>query len=395
MTEPITRELPDPTRRPEPGRLTFAAPRRAKPPRHLADLPSAERADVVRELGLPAFRARQLSTHYFERLVVEPELMTDLPASGREELVDSVLPQLLTPVTRRTADDGATVKTLWRLFDGALVESVLMRYPGRVTMCVSSQAGCGMNCPFCATGQAGLTRNLSTAEIVEQVVWGARALARGEIAGGAEKAPTRVSNVVFMGMGEGLANYKSVVGAIRRMTEPVPDGLGMSARGITMSTVGLVPAMDKLAGEGIPVTLALSLHAPDDELRNELVPINTRWKVGEALDAARRYFEATGRRVSIEYALIRDINDQAWRADLLGKLLNARGRGWVHVNPIPLNPTPGSKWTASDPKVEKAFVSALEARGIPTTVRDTRGQDIDGACGQLAAVAPAEPANAS
>jgi 23S rRNA (adenine2503-C2)-methyltransferase len=344
----------------------------------------------VRELGLPAFRARQLSTHYFERLVDDPEAMTDLPAAGRAELVESLLPRLLTPVNQRTADSGATVKTLWRLFDGALVESVLMRYPGRVTMCVSSQAGCGMNCPFCATGQAGLTRNMSAAEIVEQVVAGARALARGDVAGGPEDSPARVSNVVFMGMGEGLANYKAVVGAIRRLTDPTPDGLGMSARGITMSTVGLVPAIDKLAGEGIPVTLALSLHAPDDELRDELVPINTRWKVGEALDAARRYFETTGRRVSIEYALIRDINDQAWRADLLGRLLNSRGRGWVHVNPIPLNPTPGSKWTASDPRVEHAFVAALRARGIPTTVRDTRGREIDGACGQLAAVGPAE-----
>jgi 23S rRNA (adenine2503-C2)-methyltransferase len=395
--------LPDPTRRPspspssppapEPGQLTFTAPRRAKPPRHLADLDAAGRADVVRDLGLPAFRARQLSTHYFEHFTDDPAQMTDLPASGRAELVERMLPRLLTPVNQRTADDGATVKTLWRLFDGALVESVLMRYPGRVTMCVSSQAGCGMNCPFCATGQAGLTRNMSAAEIVEQVVAGARALARGEIAGGPEHSPARVSNVVFMGMGEGLANYRSVVGAIRRLTEPTPDGLGMSARGITMSTVGLVPAIDKLAAEGLPVTLALSLHAPDDTLRNELVPINTRWKVAEALDAARRYFEATGRRVSIEYALIRDINDQAWRADLLGKLLNARGRGWVHVNPIPLNPTPGSRWTASDPRVERAFVAALLARGVPTTVRDTRGREIDGACGQLAAVGPAEPAS--
>jgi len=373
------------TTTPAPGQLTFTAPRRAKPPRHLADLSSTERADAVRELGQPAFRARQLSTHYFGRLVDDPDAMTDLPAAGRAELVGGMLPRLLTPVSVRTADDGATVKTLWRLFDGALVESVLMRYPGRVTMCVSSQAGCGMNCPFCATGQAGLTRNMSTAEIVEQVVAGARMLARGELSGGREDHPLRVSNVVFMGMGEALANYKAAVGAIRRLTDPAPEGLGMSARGLTMSSVGLVPAIDKLAGEGIPVTLALSLHAPDDELRDELVPINRRWKVGEALDAARRYFEATGRRVSIEYALIRDINDQAWRADLLGKLLNARGRGWVHVNPIPLNPTPGSKWTASDPKVERAFVAALEARGIPTTVRDTRGQDIDGACGQLAA----------
>jgi len=373
---------------PTPGQLTFTAPRRAKPPRHLADLSPSERVDVVRELGLPAFRARQLSTHYFERLVDDPATMTDLPAAGRDELVAGLMPTLLTSVNQRTADQGTTVKTLWRLFDGALVESVLMRYPGRVTMCVSSQAGCGMNCPFCATGQAGLTRNMSAGEIVEQVMAGARALARGEVAGGREDAPARVSNVVFMGMGEALANYKAAIGAIRRLTDPSPDGLGMSARGITMSTVGLVPAIDRLAGEGIPVTLALSLHAPDDELRDELVPINTRWSVAEALDAARRYFETTGRRVSIEYALIRDVNDQAWRADQLGKLLNARGRGWVHVNPIPLNPTPGSRWTASEPTVERAFVAALEARGIPTTIRDTRGQEIDGACGQLAAVGP-------
>jgi len=369
---------------PTPGQLTFAAPRRARPPQHLADLAPSERVDAVRALGLPAFRAAQLSTHYFERLVDDPSTMTDLPASGRGELVAQLMPTLLTSVSQRTADQGSTVKTLWRLFDGALVESVLMRYPGRVTICVSSQAGCGMNCPFCATGQAGLTRNMSSAEIVEQVVAGARALARGEVAGG----PARVSNVVFMGMGEALANYRAAIGAIRRLTDPSPEGLGMSARGITMSTVGLVPAIDKLAGEGIPVTLALSLHAPDDALRDELVPINTRWSVAEALDAARRYFETTGRRVSIEYALIKDVNDQAWRADLLGSLLNVRGRGWVHVNPIPLNPTPGSKWTASDPSVERAFVAALEARGIPTTVRDTRGQEIDGACGQLAAVGP-------
>jgi 23S rRNA (adenine2503-C2)-methyltransferase len=258
-------------------------------------------------------------------------------------------------------------------------------------MCISSQAGCGMNCPFCATGQEGLTRNLSTAEIVEQVVRGAQMLRDGSVGGPREEAPLRVSNVVFMGMGEALANYRAAIGAIRRLTDPAPDGLGMSARGLTMSTVGLVPGIDKLAREGIPVTLALSLHAPDDELRDELVPINSRWKVDEAIDAAHRYFEATGRRVSIEYALIRDMNDQAWRAELLAKKLNRRGRGWVHVNPIPLNPTPRSKWTASDPRVERTFVETLRARGVPTTLRDTRGSDIDGACGQLAAASPSEP----
>ena len=370
-----------------PGVLVLEAPRRGKPPRHLSDMTLAERREAVATAGLPKFRADQVSNHWFARLVDDPDQWTDIPAALRQPLSESLCPPLLTNVRDITCDGGLTVKSVWRLHDRATVESVLMRYPAtrnsreRVTVCVSSQAGCGMNCPFCATGQAGLTRNMSTAEVVEQVLAASRALSRGEVAGGTG----RVSNVVFMGMGEPLANYNVVVGAVRRMIAPAPDGLGMSARGITVSTVGLVPAMRRLAGEGIPVTLALSLHAPDDELRDTLVPVNTRWKVAEALDAAFEYTQATGRRASIEYALIRDINDQAWRADLLGKLLNARGRGWVHVNPIPLNPTPGSKWTASDPAVERAFVAALEARGIPTTIRDTRGQEIDGACGQLAA----------
>jgi 23S rRNA (adenine2503-C2)-methyltransferase len=355
---------------------------RRKPPRHLADLDPAERKALLEEQGLPGFRAKQLSTHYFARLVDDPEQMTDLPAGQRADLVGALLPDLMTPLRTMEADKGTTRKTLWKLFDGALVESVLMRYPGRATMCVSSQAGCGMACPFCATGQGGLQRNMSTAEIVEQVVAGARSLARGEVPGG----PGRVSNVVFMGMGEPLANYKAVLGTIRRLTDPTPDGLGMSARGITVSTVGLVPRIKQLATEGIPVTLALSLHAPDDELRNELVPINTRFSVDETVDAAWEYAATTGRRVSIEYAMMCGINDQAWRADLLADVLNARGDwGWVHVNLIPLNPTPGSRWTASDPADEREFVRRLEAKGIPTTVRDTRGREIDGACGQLAA----------
>jgi 23S rRNA (adenine2503-C2)-methyltransferase len=355
---------------------------RAKPPRHLADLTLEERTALVADLGVPAYRGRQLSTHYFSRLVDDPAEMTDLPAGQRAELVAAMLPPLMTPLRTLEADGGTTRKTLWKLFDGALVESVLMRYPGRVTMCVSSQAGCGMACPFCATGQGGLERNMSTAEIVEQVVAGARSLARGDVPGG----PGRVSNVVFMGMGEPLANYRAVVGAVRRLTEPAPSGLGMSARGVTVSTVGLVPRINQLAELGIPVTLALSLHAPDDELRNELVPINTRFSVGETVDAAWNYARVTKRRVSIEYAMMRGINDQAWRADLLADVLLARGDwGWVHVNLIPLNPTPGSKWTASDPADEREFVRRLEARGIPTTVRDTRGREIDGACGQLAA----------
>ncbi len=280
----------------------------------------------------------------------------------------------------QTADEGTTVKTLWRLHDGNLVESVLMEYgvPGkpssgsgrhRATLCISSQAGCGMACPFCATGQGGLQRNMSTAEIVAQVV--------------AASARVRLNNVVFMGMGEPMANYKAITGAIRRMV----GDLGMSARGITVSTVGLVPRIRNLADEGLPLTLAVSLHAPDDELRDTLVPINTRFSVGEVVDAAFDYFQTTGRRVSIEYALIRDVNDQAWRADKLADVLSANGRGtgWVHVNPIPLNPTPGSKWTASRKHDEREFVRRLQDAGIAATIRDTRGQEIDGACGQLAA----------
>jgi 23S rRNA (adenine2503-C2)-methyltransferase len=244
-------------------------------------------------------------------------------------------------------------------------------------VCVSSQAGCGMACPFCATGQAGLTRNLSAAEIVAQVVAAAQAMARGELAGG----PGRLSNVVFMGMGEPLANYAAVLAAVRRISDPVPAGLGISQRAITISTVGLVPAIGRLAGEALSARLAVSLHAPDDALRDELVPVNRRWKIPEVLDAAWVYAGAARRRVSIEYAVIRDVNDQGWRADALARLLSGRP---AHVNLIPLNPTPGSRWTAPAPGVISEFAGRLAARGIPVTVRDTRGSQIDAACGQLA-----------
>lgn len=372
---------------PEPPRtslpLVMEAPRgRAKPPRHLADLDEAGRKALLEESGLPGFRAKQLSHHYFARLTSDPAEMTDLPAAQREELAAALFPRLLTPVRTMEADKGTTRKTLWRLFDGALVESVLMRYPQRATICVSSQAGCGMACPFCATGQGGLQRNMSAAEIVDQVVDGARAMARGEIAGG----PGRLSNVVFMGMGEPLANYKAVVAAVHRLTDPAPAGLGLSARNVTVSTVGLVPRILQLAEEGVPVTLALSLHAPDDELRNDIVPINTRYSVAETVDAAWEFARRTKRRVSVEYAMMRDVNDQAWRADLLADVLNARGDwGWVHVNLIPLNEVPGSRFTRSRDADTAEFVRRLEAKGISTTIRDTRGDDIDAACGQLAA----------
>jgi 23S rRNA (adenine2503-C2)-methyltransferase len=347
------------------------------PPRHLADLDEDARAVAVAELGLPAFRGKQLANQYYGRLIADPHRMTDLPAAVREQVADALFPRLLDAVREIECDAGETRKMLWRAVDGTAFESVLMRYPQRNTVCISSQAGCGMACPFCATGQGGLTRNLSTAEILEQVRSAAVELR--------DRDHGRLSNVVFMGMGEPLANYNRVLAAVRRITAAPPHGFGISARSVTVSTVGLAPAIRKLADERLGVTLALSLHAPDDELRDILVPVNNRWKVTEALDAARYYADVTGRRVSIEYALIRDINDQPWRADLLGKRLRGSLGPLVHVNVIPLNPTPGSEWDASPKAAEHEFVRRVRARGVSCTVRDTRGREIAAACGQLAA----------
>src|SRR6478736_4368994 len=314
--------------------LIFTAPRRGVPPVHLADLDSAARRDAVRTAGQPAFRADQLARHYFTGLTRDAAEMTDLPADGRAEFVDAVLPELLTEVRSLACDAGDTRKTLWKAHDGTLIESVLMRYPDRITLCVSSQAGCGMACPFCATGQGGLQR---------------------------------------------------VLAAVKMITAPGPLGLGISARSVTVSTVGLVPAIERLTAEKLQVRLAVSLHTPDDELRDTLVPVNDRWKIDEVLRAARGYADTTGRRVSIEYALIRDINDQPWRADMLGKILKEHLGQLVHVNLIPLNPTPGSQWDASPKPVQDEFVRRVRAQGVACTVRDTRGQEIAAACGQLAA----------
>ncbi|MEJ7650908.1 MAG: 23S rRNA (adenine(2503)-C(2))-methyltransferase RlmN [Nakamurella sp.] len=360
--------------------LVFTAPRRGKPPTHLADLDERGRRNAVQAAGQPAFRADQLTRHYYGGLTRSAQDMTDLPAAGRQEFVDALLPELLTEVRSISCDEGDTRKTLWRAHDGTLIESVLMRYPERVTLCVSSQAGCGMACPFCATGQGGLQRNLSVGEIVEQVRLAAASTRDGVLGGHG-----RLSNIVFMGMGEPLANYPRVIEAVRQISAPGPHGIGISARSITVSTVGLVPAIDKLTAEKIPVRLAVSLHCPDDELRNSLVPINDRWNIGEVLAAARRYVDATGRRLSIEYALIKEINDQPWRADMLGALLQRQFGPLVHVNLIPLNPTPGSEWDASPKPVEEEFVRRVRAQGVTCTVRDTRGREIAAACGQLAA----------
>lgn len=355
--------------------------RRGKPPLHFADMTEKERTATATSLGLPKFRVRQLANHYFAHYDTDVANYTDFPAQSRSDVQRAFFPRLISEVTHQVADSGTTIKTLWQLFDGSHIESVLMRYPNRATLCISSQVGCGMGCPFCATGSLGLTRNLSAAEIVEQVRVAAKAMAEGKVAGG----PGRLSNVVFMGEGEPMGNYRSVLAAVRMISAEPPFGFGISARNITVSTVGVVPGIKKLAAEGIPVRLAVSLHAPSDELRNELVPMNRRFDSGQVLDAAHDYYLTSHRRVSIEYALMRGINDQPEHARLLARRLNHYGDHWVHVNPIPLNPIEGSKWTASKPEDEVRFLEILNSAGIPATLRDTRGSDIDGACGQLAA----------
>jgi 23S rRNA (adenine2503-C2)-methyltransferase len=312
------------------------------------------------EVPGPAYRTRQVARWVFERFESDFEQMTDLPATVRAELVAAHGRVRAEPVAIRTADEGDTVKAL---FEGNF-ETVAMRYSdGRRTVCVSSQAGCALACSFCATGQMGLERNLDPFEIVSQVLWA------GEVFG------ERPTNIVFMGMGEPLSNYEPVIEAIRSIHSDV----GISARRIVVSTVGLVPQIDRLAREDLPLTLALSLHAPDDETRTQLVPVNKRWPVAQCLEAAKAFRRAHGRRVSVEYALIADVNDRPWQAEALAKLL--RGTD-IHVNVIPLNPTPGFGAPASR-RVE-AFADEVRRAGTNVTIRDTRGRDIDAACGQLA-----------
>ena len=316
-------------------------------------------------VGQPAFRSRQVWDGLHQR-VQRPEEMTELPAGLRDQL-SVALPRALTEVSRLSADDGQTTKWLWALSDGAQVEAVLMLYPDRVTVCVSTQAGCAMACQFCATGQAGFQRQLSAGEIVEQVAEAMRAA-----------QPRRLSNVVFMGMGEPLANYDRVWSAVTRLH----GEMGLSARHLTLSTVGVVPGIRRLAGEALPVNLAVSLHAANDEKRDALVPINKRYPLADLAAACAEYVKATGRRLSIEWAMIHDVNDQ--ESDALELAQFARPLG-AHVNLIPLNPTPGYAVRGTSSGGVRRFRDQLENLGVNATVRMTRGAEIDAACGQLAA----------
>ncbi|MDO8362526.1 MAG: 23S rRNA (adenine(2503)-C(2))-methyltransferase RlmN [Actinomycetota bacterium] len=322
--------------------------------------------------GEPRYRLDQVWAGLYTQLAA-PHDITNVPKALRERLAVE-LPTSLTQVVRRVSDGGDTVKYLWQLGDGSRIETVLMLYPDRVTVCVSSQAGCAMACGFCATGQAGFTRQLTVGEIVEQVVVAAR---------DARQMQRRLANVVFMGMGEPMANEGAVWGAVQRFH----GAIGLSARHLTISTVGLVPGIRKLTERELPVNLAVSLHAANDQLRDELVPINKRYPLDDLMAACADYLEAKGRRLSFEWALIDGVNDRASDATELAALCR-RFRLPAHVNLIPLNPTPGYPTVGSPKDKETQFHSRLIGLGVNATVRRNRGTDIDAACGQLAAGQP-------
>jgi 23S rRNA (adenine2503-C2)-methyltransferase len=383
----------------------------------LYNLTLPELEALMREWGEKPFRARQIYRQLYVNLADSPAAMTDLSAALRERLAAETRLGSLTLDRMQEADDGLTRKALFRLHDGHVLETVLMIYPDRATVCVSTQAGCAMGCVFCATGRLGLLRNLSTGEIVEQAVWASRELRRWQGRGeesresrpersgddgqwwGGEGEPFservtsrvgRITNLVFMGMGEPMANYDRWWAAVERLHDP--QGFNLGARSMTVSTVGLVPGIKRLAGEKLPVNLAISLHAPDDELRSAMMPVNRRWPIAELLEATREYTEQTGRRVSFEYVLLQGKNDHPHQALALAKLLrghNAPGRHrgepiLCHVNLIPWNPIPGAPLGRSERERVLAFQRVLLDYGVACTVRVERGVAIAAACGQLA-----------
>ncbi|MCP5028300.1 MAG: 23S rRNA (adenine(2503)-C(2))-methyltransferase RlmN [Actinomycetia bacterium] len=333
------------------------------------------RYDVDRDLlsdlldGEPGYRVDQVWDGIYQR-GAEPAELTNLPKSLRSALTE-LLPPALELVNESVSDGGRTIKWLWELGDGARIETVLIHYPKRATVCVSSQAGCAMACGFCATGQAGFERHLTVGEIIEQVI---RARVRAAERWGSDRS----INVVFMGMGEPLANLDRVWTAVERLHNDV----GIGARHLTISTVGLVPGIRQLTDLALPVNLAVSLHAANDRLRDELVPINKRWPLDELILSLQQHREIKGRRVSFEWAMIDGVNDRPCDAHELADLA-ARAR--AHVNLIPLNPTPGWPTVGSPRRRVELFAAELGRLGVNATVRANRGTDIDAACGQLRA----------
>jgi 23S rRNA (adenine2503-C2)-methyltransferase len=335
------------------------------------------------DCGEPSYRARQVNEALFGGSITSIEGMVTLPAALRRDLASAFRFDTLAETDVRVTDEGLTEKALHTLADGALIESVLMHYPARRgsrerhTLCISSQAGCAVGCPFCATGELGFGRDLQVAEIVDQVRYASRRL----IASG-----RRLTNIVFMGMGEPLLNLDRVLAAIDALNDPNRFGLG--ARHITVSTSGVVPGIQRLTALGPQFTLAVSLHAARDPLRDVLVPLNRRWPVAEVIAAARDHGRATGRRISYEVTMISGVNDTDLDADAMAELL---GGDHAHVNLIPMNPVAHTPWTASPMPVIERFAATLEAAGIQTTIRRNRGQEVGAACGQLAAERAGEP----
>lgn len=335
----------------------------------LLNLSSVALKELLTAWGEPAYRADQIETWLYQHHLDDVAQMSNLPKLLRQRLAEETRLNPLTPLVVLDSSDGYTRKTLFSLPDGREVEAVLMRYEQRQTLCISTQAGCAMACPFCATGQMGFMRNLSAGEIVAQVLHYARQL---------DQEGQRVTNIVFMGMGEPLANYAETWQAIRRLNDPA--GFNLGARHMTLSTVGLVPAIRRMSKEPEQVGLAVSLHAPTDELRNTIVPINRRYPLAMLIQAVRDYVATTRRRVTFEYALMDRLNDSDTQADQFAELVHGL---LCHVNLIPLNPTPDSPWSGSPDERVYAFRDRLEAAGIPTTVRLRRGIDIAAGCGQL------------
>jgi len=334
----------------------------------IVSLSASELETWLAERGQPAYRRKQIWT-WLARGATDFNAMVDLPASLRAALVADFSATSLRPVATSVADRGLTTKTLFELDGGHSIEAVVMRYADRSTLCISSQAGCPIGCPFCATGKFPFGRNLKAHEIVEQALDAERVLA-GE--------GRRLSHVVFMGMGEPMANYGAVVESVRRMADP--ELLGISPRRIVVSTSGLIPRIAQLGEEKIPVTLAISLHGARDELRDVLVPINRKYPVRDLVGAAQAYAQKTGRRVSYEWVLLAGVNDTPRDAHELGALL--RGK-LAHVNLIPFNPVEDTPYHAPDRASIKAFKELVEGQGLNVTVRDTRGREADAACGQL------------
>jgi 23S rRNA (adenine2503-C2)-methyltransferase len=344
----------------------------------LYDLTYNQLNELLQGWGEPRFRADQVWKWLYGSLVNEFEAMGNLPKTLRARLAAETDLNLLDPLAHEESATGRTRKVLFRLHDGNTLESVLMRYHERRTACISTQVGCGLGCTFCATGQSGLARNLSPGEIIAQVLYFAREIRTNSQSTNLPISQSPITNVVLMGMGEPLANYEATRQAIATWTDE--RGYNLGARRITLSTVGLAPGIRRLAAEGLPINLAVSLHAPDDELRNRLVPVNRRYPLADLMAAVQEYVAKTRRRVTIEYALIDGVNDGIAQAQQLADLL---ARLLCHVNLIPLNPTPGSSLRPAPRERVNAFRDELEAAGTSTTVRMRRGIDIEAGCGQL------------